>query len=208
MAVKKDSKVKPAVAALGEKAPAMTLEAKTAAAATGVEINIDDLGRLVANMSRLLAGFGQLKPLREAGLGLGEWVALGMLARQEGMTNKLMSRNLGVPVQRVAQISYSLVQSGLLSVGQAAEGGKAGKAGKVLKITDAGRAKLEAVNSEMKVALSPVLKARALGGALKQMKPLGRVLRVATVGGVNKRKARSAKQAEGASRAQAAPVQA
>jgi len=37
--------------------------------------------------------FGSLKPLRASGLGLGEWVALGALAKGEGLTGKPLGRN-------------------------------------------------------------------------------------------------------------------
>ncbi|MDO8972363.1 MarR family winged helix-turn-helix transcriptional regulator [Reyranella sp.] len=209
MAIKKESKDKPEAVANpgGQNADAAPAE-KAAAAAPAEEINVDDFGRLVASMSRLLVGFGQLKPLREAGLGLGEWVALGMLARQEGATIKLMSRNLGVPVQRVSQITGSLTQSGLISVGQTTEAESQGaKAGKVIKVTDAGKAKLEAINGELKSVLGGMMKARTLSAALKRMAPLGRGLRAVNTEKVGKKKGKKAKQAAAASEAQAASSQ-
>lgn len=215
MAVKKQVREKLATgAAQSEQAAAVPADDKavttTAKVTAAEEINVEDFGRLVAGMSRLLVGFGELKPLREAGMGLGEWVALGMVARQEGMTNRLMSRSLGVPVQRVAQITGSLAQSGLILVGTSGEAGnpEGGKAGKMVKITDAGKTKLEAINTELKSVLGAVLKARTLGVALRQMKPLGRVLRAATPDRPNRKKGKKGKRAEGAPDSQASPAQA
>ncbi len=87
-----------------------------------------------------------MKQFQESGLGLGEWVALSMAARQEGLTTRLMSRNPGVPVQRVTQISASLAQKGLVEARQGADGGKPS-----IKVTDAGKAKLEVINAELEM---------------------------------------------------------
>jgi len=163
-----------------------------AGAASGEEaVSVEGFADLVVAMSRLLAGFGQLKPLREGGLGLGEWAALSVFAREPGLTSKLMGRKLGVPVKRVSQISASLEKSGFISVQQSTEEGKQSK---VIAITDAGRAKLESVNAELQVALQGQLKARSLKSATRSMKPLGRVLKSANPGKADKRKARKEKK--------------
>ena len=205
MAEKKENKEKPETATSGEQIVDEAPGEKADAAAPAAEINVDDFGRLVASMSRLLVGFGQLKPLREAGLGLGEWVALGMVARQDGATIKLMSRNLGVPLQRVSQITGSLAQSGLISIGQSTEAAESqgGKAGKVIKVTDAGKTKLEAINGELKTLLSAMMKARTLSAAVKRMSSLGRGLRSMGTEKADKKKGKKGKKRAGASEAQA-----
>lgn len=185
------SENKPAVDASAQKAGAPARK-KGAGASSGGEINVDDFGRLVASMSRLLSGFGQLKPLREARLGLGEWVALGVVARQEGITSKLMSQRLGIPAPRAAQIFVALAESGLISIGQAPEGATSDN---VTKITDAGKIKLEAVNAEMKAVLAAAVKARVLSGALQQMRPLSRIASASTLKRTGKNKAKQAKAA-------------
>jgi DNA-binding MarR family transcriptional regulator len=160
------------------------------------KVSVEGFADLVVAMSRLLAGFGQLKPLRDGGLGLGEWAALSVFAREAGLTGKLTGRKLGVPVKRVSQISASLEKSGFVSVRQRTEEGKESK---VIAITDAGRAKLGSVNAELQVALQGALKARSLKNATRSMKPLGRILLSADPDKANKRKARKEKKlAEGA----------
>lgn len=155
----------------------------------------EDVGDLVAIMSRLLVGFGRLQPLREAELGLGEWIALSMLARDGAATNKLMARKLGVPVKRVGQISNALAEGGLVSVQEQAEGEKTQK---TIGITDAGKAKLEAVNSALGAVVGQALDARSLSGAIKRLKVVGRLLRTATSEkGKKARKDKQAAKAEG-----------
>lgn len=167
---------------------------ETAGAVSGEEavevVSVDGFADLIVAMSRLLAGFGQLKALRDGGLGLGEWAALSVFSREAGLTGKLMARKLGVPVKRFSQISASLEKSGFISGQQSTEEGKEGKG---IAITDAGRAKLESVNAELQVALQATLKARSLKSATRSMKPLGRVLR-SDPDKVNKRKARKEKK--------------
>ena len=141
------------------------------------EINVSDFGLLAVTMSRLLTEFSQVKPLRDAGFGLADWAVLAVLAQGDGMTKKL-SRSLGIPVQRVTDIVASLEQEELVAVGPAVSGGKSKR---LIKITEAGEAKLEAINSELTVALDLVLKSPALRGALKQMSVLERLLGAATV---------------------------
>jgi len=137
-------------------------------------ISIDDFCRLVVSMSRLLTEFNQLKLLCDAGLGLGDWAVLAMLAHGDLLT-KGLSRRLGISVQRVKAIVASLAQDEMITVEQPARPGD--KSGRVIKITKAGRSKLEAVNSEMKRVLDAALEARSMSVALAQMSALELALR-------------------------------
>lgn len=177
MAVRKGSKDKLAPLATdnGDEAVANPEEG-IATVPPGEEISVSDFGLLAVTMSRLLTEFSEVKPLRDAGLGLGDWAVLAMLAQSDGMTKKL-SRGLGIPLQRVTNIVALLEQDELVSVGPAVSGGKAKR---LIKISEAGRAKLESVNAELTVALDLVLKSPALRGALKQMSVLERLLGAAT----------------------------
>lgn len=178
MAVRRGSKDKPVrIAAHSEQVAPPTTVQEVSSLAVGEEANVDDFGLLAVTMSWLLTEFNEVKPLRDAGLGLGDWAVLATLAHSGGMTKKL-SRNLGIPVSRVANIVDSLAQDGLASVEPSPEGSK-GRS--VIRITDVGRTKLEAVNAELTLALDAVLKSPALRGALKQVTLLGRLLRAATL---------------------------
>jgi len=169
-------------------------DADAGAGKVSVEVNVEEFATLVANMSRLLSGFGGLEPLRQAGLSLGEWVALATLARaDEGATNKVLGRNLGVAPQRAGEISSSLLRGGLVSIGPST-----GKRDQVslVKLSAAGKAKLDEVNAGLGPILSQALKGRSLLGAKKQMKSLGRLLRMETPEKATKRKEKKAKKAD------------
>jgi DNA-binding MarR family transcriptional regulator len=140
------------------------------------EIKVGDFSSLIASMSRLLSGLGRIKPFAEAELGLAEWVALTLLAERDGVSNKLLGRNLGVSGQRANQIGSSLAKAGLIVVNQSAEDSRANE----IKITAAGKAKVESLNSQLKTLLDDALKGRerSLVSAAKQLKLLSRVVRV------------------------------
>lgn len=174
MAVRRVRKEKLArIVGRGEATVPATPAKEVATFPAGEEASINDFGRLAFAMSRLLTEFSQVKPLRDAGLGLGDWAVLALLAQSDGMAKRL-SRSLGIPIQRVASIVASLGQDELVSVEPSAGEGKATT---VIKITEAGRTKLEAVNAELATTLGAVLRSRSLNGALKHISALGPLLR-------------------------------
>lgn len=138
------------------------------------EISVEDFSALIASMSRLLTGLGRIRPFSEAELGLAEWVALTTLAQRDGVSNKVLGRKLGVTGQRVNQISASLARGGFIDVKQSAQDNRANE----IRITDAGKAKVRAVNSQLKPMLSEALQGRerSLSSASKNMKYLTRLL--------------------------------
>lgn len=139
-------------------------------------INVEDFSSLIANMSRLLSGLGRIKPFSEADIGLAEWVALTLLGNKDGVSNKVLGRNLGVSGQRANQISTSLAKAGLIVVKQSAEDNRANE----IKITAAGRSKIESVNSQLLPLLADALKGKekTLANASKQLRLLSRIVRV------------------------------
>ncbi len=176
MAVRKDSKALSMAGATGDRNVAASHPPEAAAGNASEGVAVDDFARLVLGMSRLLTEFNQLKPFREAELGLGDWAVLTMLAQKDGMGQKPMSRILGLPMQRVAEITAALRQDELVSLVPSVQ---AGKTRRVIKITEAGRARLEAVNAELAAMLATLVGAQPLRGALKRMTLLGRAIRVA-----------------------------
>ncbi|MFN4016071.1 MAG: MarR family winged helix-turn-helix transcriptional regulator [Reyranella sp.] len=167
-------------------------EVDTGSVKPAAEVSVEEFARLVASISRLLSGLGRMEPLREAGISLGEWVALATLARaSEGVTNKALGRVLGVRGQRTGEISSSLLRAGLVTIGQAGQNDKV----HLVKISDAGKAKLESIDASMKPMLSQALNGRTLLGAKKQMKSLGRLLVQDTPEKSNKRKEKRAAKA-------------
>lgn len=154
------------------------------------EISVEDFSSLIANMSRLLSGLGRIKPFREAEIGLAEWVALTLLGAKDGVSNKVLGRNLGVSGQRANQISTSLAKVGLIAVTQSAEDSRANE----IKITAAGRAKIASVNAQLLPLLSDALqgKEKTLASASKQLRLLSRIIRVDKPEDADKKKAKKA----------------
>jgi len=142
------------------------------------EVSIDEFSSLVASMSRLLSGLGRIPVFSEGTISMAEWVALTMLARKDGINNRLLARALGVTGQRANQICGALVRDGYVAVTQSAADNRANE----IRITDGGKAKLEDVQTQLKSLLTAALpgkRARALTGAAKHVKILSRVLSTA-----------------------------
>ena len=151
---------------------------ETGAAKAPADIDLADFPKLIANMSRLLVGLGRIQPFKDANLGLAEWVALSMLAEKDGISNKHLGRSLGVSGQRANQITTSLTSAGLISVGQSDEDNRRNE----IRISDAGKAKVDEINSQLKPILSSALKGkeRLLAASAKQMRHLMRIILVGT----------------------------
>lgn len=148
-------------------------DAKIESGEPSVEVRVEEFSLLVANMSRLLSGFGRMGPLRDAGITLGEWVTLATLVRSgAGAKNKNLGRTLGVPRERMVEIVNSLLRADLVAVKQSGQGEKIS----LITVTDAGKAKLESINASLKPLLSDALKGRSLQGARKQFRALGRLV--------------------------------
>lgn len=173
-------------------------ETKVESGEPPVEIRVEEFSLLVANMSRLLSGFGRMGPLRDAGITLGEWVALSTLARSAGGSkNKILGRALGVPRERIVEIVNSLLRADLVALKSSGKDDKIS----LITVTDAGKAKLEAINASLKPMLTQALKGRSLLGAKKQMKSLGRLIPDDAPERSTKKKARKAER-----KASAAPA--
>ena len=133
---------------------------EVAAAKPPAEITVEDFSVLVGNLNRLLTGLSSLKPLKDNDLGLADWLVLTTLAKEDGINNKTLARNLGISGQRANQICMSLASDSLIVVNQSAEDRRANS----ITITEAGRAKVATLNTQLKLLLSSALegKERAL----------------------------------------------
>jgi DNA-binding MarR family transcriptional regulator len=145
-----------------------------------VEVTVEDFSSLVSGASRLLGGLSRLPAFRDAGIGVGEWLALTTLLREDGINNKVLARALGVTGQRANQICQSLSRDGLISVSQSADDNRANE----IRLTSEGREKIGVVNEQLKTLLSEVLKGkeRAVGGAAKQLRRLKPLIRSVKAG--------------------------
>jgi MarR family transcriptional regulator for hemolysin len=159
------------------------------------EIDVENFSSLVANMSRLLTGLARLKPFSDADMGVADWVGLTNLAREDGVSNKAFGRSLGVSGQRANQICTSLSSAGMITVTQSAVDNRANE----IKITEAGRAKVTALNAQLKLLLAEALKGkeRSVAGAHKHVKLISHV-----VGRAEKQERPAARQRKEARRAE------
>lgn len=132
-----------------------------AASDGSTEIDVQDLAILVAGMSRFLTRFSALAPFQEAGIGLGEWSALSMIAGKDDITNKQLAHLLGVSTQRVNQITDTLKGADYISSNVAADDGRK----KVISITPSGAAQLSQLNAK----LQPIV-ATAFSNRPKQLR--------------------------------------
>jgi DNA-binding MarR family transcriptional regulator len=143
-----------------------------------------DFSYLVAGMSRLLRGLARMQLFGTGNIGFAEWVALSLLAEKSSANNKALGRHMGVGGSRINELVSSLVAANLVEIDQSATTGL----GEV-RITEAGRAEIEAVNSQLELLLAEALKGkeRTVIGASKQVRILLRVLRDGTSAGGGKK---------------------
>ena len=167
---------------------------EVAAAKPPAEITVEDFSVLVGNLNRLLTGLSSLKPLKDNDLGLADWLVLTTLAQEDGINNKTLARNLGVSGQRANQICMSLASDSLIGVDQSEEDKRSNK----ITITEAGKAKVTALNAQLKLLLSSALegKERSMKGASKNIKNLMKVVRAGKAAklGVAEKEAKGAKR--------------
>ena len=143
------------------------------------EIDVRNLSSLLGNMNRLLVGLTSVPPFKNSDVGLGEWVALSALAKGESLPLRQLARSVGVPANRANQIVSRLSEGGLVSVGQAGED----KREIDIRVTESGRARLTAINSQLGPMLGSALKnADALARADKRVKSLMPLLRLKKFG--------------------------
>jgi DNA-binding MarR family transcriptional regulator len=83
------------------------------------ETDMDEMAALAATviaMTRFLSRLSGAAPFKETDLGLAEWLALRVFARNQGASKKVLAKNLDVTGQRAKQICDSLQAAGLISV--------------------------------------------------------------------------------------------
>ena len=102
-----------------------------------------------------------------------------MLAQEDGISNKMLARNLGVSGQRANQICMSLASDSLIVMNKSAEDGRSNS----ITITEAGRAKVATLNTQLKLLLSSALegKERALKRGSRLIKSLMGIVRAGRV---------------------------
>jgi DNA-binding MarR family transcriptional regulator len=126
------------------------------------EAKVGDLVKLLANMNRLIVLVGQLPALKDAKLGIADWLIFSSLSEDKPLVPVKLAKQLGISPQRVDQTFESLAEAGLLVIDM--DDGR-----KRATLTADGKSKIEAVNAEIAPLLAAALKDREhmLGKAAK-----------------------------------------
>lgn len=137
-------------------------------------IDILELAALVITASRLIGGLTNLPLFKNAQVSLTEWLALSVLAAKEGVSNKILARNLGVTGQRANQLCTSLSEAKLISITHAEDDSRRN----VIRITDTGKSQLGSLNLQLQVLLTGALagKKRSLSIAGRHMRLVMRIV--------------------------------
>jgi len=146
----------------------------TAGRSDAPRLEMSQFFTLVTGMSRFLSGISSIPLFKEGKLSLSEWVALSVLAENDGVSNKHLARSLGVTSQRANQIGEALSNSSLIVVQRSLEDQRTS----VITITDAGRTAIADVNAKLEPLLSSALKdrERSLARAAKQVRLMMRIV--------------------------------
>lgn len=144
----------------------------TADSKPSTAIDVEDFSKLVGDISRILTVITQIRLFGEANIGLAEWVGLWAFRGRDEIDHGEFARHVGAKGARVKEIVNSLVRGKLVVIEQSGEGPL------TLRITHAGKAKLEEVNERLKPLLSAALQGmeRSLFAASKQLRLLARSL--------------------------------
>ena len=112
-----------------------------------------DMAVLVAGMGNLMSGLAALPVFSSMQIDLAGWVTLSVLQNDPGLTSLQVGRQIGSSRQRTQLVLDSLFGEGLIERKQVGGSKELG-----LHLTDAGRAKLAAINSELLPAIREVVK--------------------------------------------------
>jgi DNA-binding MarR family transcriptional regulator len=119
-------------------------------------MSIADVAESLAALSRMMGRLSELKALRDASLGMTEWLFLRLLAGDGSLRAGAIARRLGVSAPRATQLVKELQKAGLIDVRQAADDSRA----KSLAITSRGKAQLASLDRAVLASLEPRLAAR------------------------------------------------
>lgn len=132
-----------------------------------------ELAQLLALMSRLITRVSALPQLKEAQLGLAEWIALSLLQEKDGISNKELAKRTGVSGQRANQVISSLESANFLTVSQSTEDSRRN----VIRLTELGRSRLALVNGKLRplIAEVNVKRPRLLVGTMRSVLLITRI---------------------------------
>lgn len=134
------------------------------------EVHLADFSDVIVGMSRVLFELARIKPFRESGLGLAEWVALSVLAKESSLSIRQLGRALGISPQRADQLETSLREAGCVAVGQSSDHARKN----TITITHLGKAQLRSLDLRLKPLIAAALKDRE--NSLVAMKRYNRLL--------------------------------
>ena len=143
---------------------------QTSNAATGNQpaVKVKDFVNLFGIMNRLISSVARLAPLKQANLGVADWLILANLSIDNTVETRSLAKTLGIAEQRVEQMIATFAKSGVVTVDEA---------GSTVLLTPEGKEKIEAVCTEIEAMLGEVLKGRekVLASACLQLALISRI---------------------------------
>lgn len=116
-------------------------------------VKIKNFVILLGSMNRLIGVVSRLAPLKTAGLGLAEWLILSSLSEDIATEAHALAKLLGISEQRANQVIQTFAEAGLVIVDQTED-----LSG--VRLTDEGKIKVDAVNSDVEMLIATALKGR------------------------------------------------
>lgn len=149
-------------------------------AADGAGDMIDDFAAMLSGMARLLDRISALDAFTSSGLHVAEWLALSVIATNEGLGNNGIAKKLGVSGQRTQQICEILLKQGFIAVERSNEDGRR----KTIKMRSEGTAMLGSIRANLTDQLEQDLGERTVliervSRYMRTMRRIGAPLKVA-----------------------------
>jgi|HubBroStandDraft_2_1064218.scaffolds.fasta_scaffold09667_2 DNA-binding MarR family transcriptional regulator len=107
---------------------------------------IEDLATVVLGMNRFLSRFSTLQAFKDAQLSVADWTVMMILFERKEGRAPLLAIVSGIADQRIARIVETLIAAGLVVT---VESDDPARPAPVLKLTEAGHARLAALNDAL-----------------------------------------------------------
>ena len=113
-------------------------------------ISADELAKVISAMNRFLSKFAALKAFADARLTVADWTLLMHLSEVKETRYGILAMFTGISAQRVLRMAEALVGAGLIASTPSTDSARPYP---VLSLTDAGKARLNALNDALKPLL-------------------------------------------------------
>jgi DNA-binding MarR family transcriptional regulator len=117
--------------------------------------SVEELAKAISTMNRFLSKFAAMTVFTEAKISVADWTVLMHLLETAEPRYPFIATFTGIADQRLYKLVQSLVEAGLISSTPSTDPARPNP---VLSVTEAGRARLGAINNRLQPLLSQALK--------------------------------------------------